>query len=169
MKSAEPVVAIRYTTDGTVPTENSAVYKKPIKIKESSMFVAKSFGVNSESYPIYASFHKANTKWRLKIKDPYLNQYSGGSRRALIDQIRGNSDFRQDGAKKHNSCFTRGPTHRAGRWTSSTARINPSDVEHQVVLILRLKFKTTKNARGTASDVICQVANSGLRAEGPKS
>ena len=94
MKSAEPVVAIRYTTDGSVPTENSAVYKKPIKIKESTNFVAKSFGVKSESYPIYAQFHKANTKWRINIKDPYLNQYSGGSRRALIDQIRGNSDFR---------------------------------------------------------------------------
>ncbi|MBD3638821.1 MAG: glycoside hydrolase family 92 protein [Crocinitomicaceae bacterium] len=94
IKSAEPVVAIRYTTDGSVPTKDSPVYDKPIKIKESTQFVAKSFGVHAESYPVYAKFHRANTKWRITIKNAYLNQYSGGSRRALIDQIRGNSDFR---------------------------------------------------------------------------
>jgi predicted alpha-1,2-mannosidase len=94
IKSAVPVVSIRYTTDGSIPDENSPVFGKPIKIKETTKFIAKSFGIMSQSFPVYAEFHQANTKWRLTIKDPYLNQYSGGSRRALIDGIRGNSDFR---------------------------------------------------------------------------
>ena len=94
IKSAAPVVAIRYTTDGTVPNSNSSIYSGPIKIKASTNFVAKSYGYNSESYPVYADFHKANTKWKVKYNQNYLNQYSGGSERALIDQIRGNSDFR---------------------------------------------------------------------------
>ena len=92
--SASPVVSIRYTTDGTVPDKNSEIYEKPIKIKESTQFVVKSFGVRSESYPVYASFKKANSNWRIHLNTEYLNQYSGGSDRALIDQIRGNSDFR---------------------------------------------------------------------------
>lgn len=94
IKSAAPVVAIRYTTDGSIPTENSPVYTKPIKIKETTGFVAKSFGHRSESYPVYAKFHRANTKWKINIKNPYVHQYSGGSEKALIDQIRGNTDFR---------------------------------------------------------------------------
>ncbi|MEO9533038.1 MAG: GH92 family glycosyl hydrolase [Crocinitomicaceae bacterium] len=92
--SAETVVAIRYTTDGSIPNENSEIYSKPIKIKSSTKFVAKSFGTKTESLPIYAEFHRANTKWKVKLNEKYLNQYSGGSDRALIDQIRGNTDFR---------------------------------------------------------------------------
>jgi hypothetical protein len=94
IKSAAPVVSIRYTTDGTVPNQNSSIYSGPIKIKTSTSFVAKSYGNNSMSYPVYADFHRANTKWKVKYNQNYLNQYSGGSERALIDQIRGNSDFR---------------------------------------------------------------------------
>lgn len=94
LKSAVPVVAIKYTTDGTEPTENSQIYSKPVKIKASTKFVAKSFGHKSKSYPIFAEFHRANTKWKVKLNNKYLNQYSGGSERALIDQIRGNTDFR---------------------------------------------------------------------------
>lgn len=94
MKSAAPVVAIRYTTDGSIPNENSPAYTRPIKIKASTQFVAKSFGNNTESYPIYSEYLRANTKWRIKLNTGYLNQYSGGSDRALIDQVRGNTDFR---------------------------------------------------------------------------
>jgi predicted alpha-1,2-mannosidase len=94
IKSAAPVVAIRYTTDGSIPDENSPIFSKPIKIKETTKFIAKSFGTNAESYPVYAEYLKANTKWKIKLNTGYLNQYSGGSDKALIDQVRGNTDFR---------------------------------------------------------------------------
>ncbi|MEX1003195.1 MAG: GH92 family glycosyl hydrolase [Crocinitomicaceae bacterium] len=97
IESAAPVVAIRYTTDGTVPEKDSPIYDGPVKIKESTQFIAKSYGTHSESYPVYASFYRANQKWKIKLNTDYLNQYSGGSDRALIDQIRGNSDFRTGG------------------------------------------------------------------------
>ncbi|MCB9223978.1 MAG: glycoside hydrolase family 92 protein [Crocinitomicaceae bacterium] len=94
IKSAAPVVAIRYTTDGSIPDENSTLYSKPVKIKSSTSFIAKSFGNNAESYPIYSEYLRANSKWKIKLNTGYLNQYSGGSERALIDQVRGNTDFR---------------------------------------------------------------------------
>ncbi|MFT4601104.1 MAG: putative alpha-1,2-mannosidase [Arenicella sp.] len=94
LSSAEPVVAIRYTTDGSVPTDKSDIYTRPIKIKASTQIIAKSFGVNEESFPIYTEFHRAQAKWKLKANTSYYHQYSGGSDRALIDQIRGNQDFR---------------------------------------------------------------------------
>jgi hypothetical protein len=94
IRSAAPVVAIRYTTDGSEPTEKSPLYSKPIKIKATTKFIAKSFGNNSESYPIHSEYLRANTKWKIKLNTGYLNQYSGGSDRALIDQVRGNTDFR---------------------------------------------------------------------------
>lgn len=94
ISSAKQVVAIRYTLDGTVPTAKSEIYSKPIKLKSSAQIIAKSFDNHGESYPIYANFYRAYAKWKLELNSDYYPQYSGGSDRALIDQIRGNPDFR---------------------------------------------------------------------------
>lgn len=90
-------VEIRYTTDGTVPTAKSKLYKKPIKVKSSVQIMARSFTTESASYPIEGSFKKVNSNWDIQIKTAYANQYSGGGDRALIDQISGGSDFRTGG------------------------------------------------------------------------
>lgn len=92
--SAKQVVAIRYSLDGSEPTEKSPIYSKPIKIKASTNITAKSFDNHGESFPIYAEFYRAFAKWKIKLNSNYYPQYSGGSDRALIDQIRGNPDFR---------------------------------------------------------------------------
>jgi hypothetical protein len=60
--SETPGVTIRYTTDGSEPTENSSVYDKPFSVSQTSVVKAKSFksgwessGVVSERYTIKAA------------------------------------------------------------------------------------------------------------------
>ncbi len=94
----QPVV-IRYTTDGSIPTSKSKTYKKPIKLKESTVIKARSFTDNHpgnyrESFPIEGEFKKVDANWGILVKSTYANQYSAGGDRALIDQITGSNDFR---------------------------------------------------------------------------
>lgn len=94
LSTSTPVVAIRYTLDGTEPNQNSLLYTKPFVIKESTVIKAKAFGDRNESFTTTGHFVKANTKWRVKVNTEYANQYSAGGDQALIDQLRGSSDFR---------------------------------------------------------------------------
>lgn len=89
----DPVV-IRYTTDGSVPTSKSKIYKKPIKIKSSTLISARSFTDNNSSFPIQGSFKRSNSNWGIEIMSEYANQYSAGGDNALIDKIQGSNNFR---------------------------------------------------------------------------
>jgi len=94
IKNAAPQTTIHYTTDGTTPTVESQAYTKPIKIKNSTTITAKSFGKFNPSYQVVSNYYKANTSWKIEVKNNYVNQYSGGGDYALIDQVYGSSDFR---------------------------------------------------------------------------
>jgi len=94
IKNAAPQTTIHYTLDGTRPTEKSEIYEKPIKLKKSTVVTAKSFGKFNPSYEVVSTYYKANTSWKVDIKNLYENQYSGGGNTALIDQIYGSNDFR---------------------------------------------------------------------------
>lgn len=94
IKTATPNLTIRYTLDGTEPTENDAAYKKPIKLKDSGTVQAKAFGSAGKSYMIASEFKEMNASWRVEYLTQYDNQYSGGGERAIIDGITGSSDFR---------------------------------------------------------------------------
>ena len=87
-------VTIRYTTDGTIPTAKSQVYKKPVKIKKSTQFVARSFNQYGASFPVTSNYKLANKNWDISLKTEYANQYSGGGQNGLIDQLYGGKDFR---------------------------------------------------------------------------
>ncbi len=86
--------ALRYTKDGTEPTEKSMLYEKPIKLKESATITVKAFEDGISSFPVQARFYETNTNWELKLNSSYANQYSAGGDKTLIDQIRGSDDFR---------------------------------------------------------------------------
>jgi predicted alpha-1,2-mannosidase len=87
-------VTIRYTTDGTIPTEKSLVYRKPIKLKASTQLIIRSFYEGAASYSVEGNFKRIVSDWNIKINVPYDNQYAAGGDRALIDQLRGGADFR---------------------------------------------------------------------------
>ncbi len=91
--TAKPVT-IHYTTDGTMPTAKSKTYKKPIKIKKSTVINVRSFANEHTSFPVTACFKKVNANWDILIDAEYANQYSAGGDRALIDQMLGGNDFR---------------------------------------------------------------------------
>lgn len=94
IKNASPYTVIHYTTDGSIPTEQSATYEKPVKIKNSTVFHARAFGKFNPSYVVASQYNKMNSSWRVECLTSYDNQYSGGGDRALIDGIYGNVDFR---------------------------------------------------------------------------
>lgn len=48
---------IRYTTDGSEPSQNSLLYTKPIKITESTVFKVKEFAPDGKSSPVYESHY----------------------------------------------------------------------------------------------------------------
>ena len=48
---------IRYTTDGSEPTQNSLLYTKPIKVTESTVFKVKEFASNGKSSPVYEAHY----------------------------------------------------------------------------------------------------------------
>jgi len=86
---------IFYTTDKAKPSENSNVYNSPIEIKESTTvkaFAIDNFGNKSKA--IEACFIKLPDDWKVTLTYPPSNLYTAGGEDALIDKVRGISNFR---------------------------------------------------------------------------
>jgi len=75
---------------------NFLQYKHPIKISKNTLI--KAFAVSKKtrrkSKMIQARFYLIPNNWKIRIKYPYSQMYSGGGDLALIDGIRGSTDFR---------------------------------------------------------------------------
>ncbi len=84
---------IYYTTDNSLPTRNSTLYTKPIKIKKSTNFKAVSVRGDERSYLMESTFKRSNHKWQIRLNTQFQNQYAGGGKNALIDQVYGSKDF----------------------------------------------------------------------------
>ena len=86
---------IRYTTDGSEPTFNSALYKEKITVKETMTLKAKIFnGKLASLYSTTASFKKHNG-WKKKVE--YITNFSPqykGTINALTDGLRGSTNFK---------------------------------------------------------------------------
>ncbi len=87
---------IKYTIDGTEPTANSKTYTSPIFISSSTLFktalynsISKTIGVSVEN-----NFVKRDASISLELKSTYSNQYAAGGKSALIDGIKGGTEFR---------------------------------------------------------------------------
>ena len=89
-------IDIRYTTDGSVPDNNSTIYESPIKFNKSTMLKVAAFnnGHNvGKLYSLSCTFHKALNS-DLTLKNLYFEGYRAGGEDALIDGIRGTDYFR---------------------------------------------------------------------------
>ena len=86
---------IRYTLDGSEPTEASTLYEGPVEIKESCVLKAKSFINGSETQTFVKEFnaHKAMAK-DMTMNTPAHVHYNTGLPYILADGIRGNENFR---------------------------------------------------------------------------
>ncbi len=69
-------------------------YTKPVYIESSSGFRAYAEKNSIKSFTEKASFFKIPKNRKVTLKTPYSKQYTGGGNNALINTIRGGSDFR---------------------------------------------------------------------------
>ncbi len=85
---------IYFTTDGSVPTSNSEVYTAPFSIDRTTTVKAVAIGANgTASSPVEAVLTRRPHDWTVKVLSGYSPQYTGGGDNAIIDGIRGTTNF----------------------------------------------------------------------------
>ena len=86
---------IFYTIDESKPTKESLKFSSPFNINKSTHF--KALAIHPEfgkSQQIEASFYKVDGNTSITLTNPYSKLYSAGGDLALIDQVRGNENFK---------------------------------------------------------------------------
>lgn len=95
--SATPDAMIIYTTDGQEPSErNGTLYIEPIRYDSSKDMVVRVIAIDSEknrSKVVEARFQKRPNDWSVKVASSYSTQYTGGGENAIVDGIRGTTNF----------------------------------------------------------------------------
>jgi predicted alpha-1,2-mannosidase len=87
-------VRVFYTTDGSEPGPRSQLFTKPFTVDRSTTIKARAIdGVGSSSRVAVAGFLKLPHNWSLTLKSKYSPQYPAGGDVALIDGIRGTTNF----------------------------------------------------------------------------
>ena len=87
-------VKLYYTTDGTEPTTHSVEFNHPFSIDRTVTIKARAIDRRGRmSQTATAKFRKMPHTWKLKLDSKYSPQYSGGGDDALIDGIRGTTNF----------------------------------------------------------------------------
>ncbi len=88
---------IHYTTDGRDPDRHSRVFTRPFFIEQTTTVKARAVNANESSLVATATFQKIPQNWTIKLFSTYNRQYTGGGDLALIDGVRGTTNF-GDGA-----------------------------------------------------------------------
>jgi len=89
-------VSYYYTQDGTAPTKSSKRYTAPFSINKSATIKAIAINAKGEtSYITTAVYRKAPHNWTIKLNTQYEQQYDGNGANGLIDDIRGEADWRK--------------------------------------------------------------------------
>jgi len=85
---------IYYTMDSSEPGERSSVYDAPLTITSSTTVKAVAIDTaGHKSETAIATFRRIPNDWTVKIDSKYNRQYTGGGDEALIDGIRGTTNF----------------------------------------------------------------------------
>jgi predicted alpha-1,2-mannosidase len=80
-----------YSTDGSDP---KVEYTKPFTVDKTTIVKAVSVDDRGRrSFAVEANLLKRPNDWTVKIVSPYSNQYPGGGDDAIIDGLRGNTNF----------------------------------------------------------------------------
>ena len=96
ISGAQKRVSYYYTNDGSVPTKTSKKYIAPITINKSTTIKAIAINAKGEtSFVTSAMYKKAPHNWTIKLNAAYEQQYDGNGANGLIDDIRGEADWRK--------------------------------------------------------------------------
>lgn len=86
---------LHYTTDGSTPNENSPVYQKPLTITTTTAFSLVAITPEGKKSTLtQEEIIKIDDNRSIQIASKYANQYAAGGNKALIDHLRGGTNFR---------------------------------------------------------------------------
>ncbi len=96
ISAAQKGVNYYYTQDGSVPAKTSKKYTAPFSINKSATIKAIAINAKGEtSFVTTATYRKAPHNWTIKLNSAYEQQYDGNGANGLIDDIRGEADWRK--------------------------------------------------------------------------
>jgi predicted alpha-1,2-mannosidase len=91
---SDPNTATFYTIDGSEPGKTSTRFRAPFFIDKTSTVKFRAFAESGESSQVgVAHFVKLQHNWKLTLVSKYDSQYPGGGNDALIDGVRGTTNF----------------------------------------------------------------------------
>jgi len=94
--SAQKGVSFYYTIDGSTPLKTSKKYIAPILVNNSVTIKAIAVNAKGESsFVTTANYKKTTHNWLINLNTAYESQYDGGGLNGLIDDIRGEADWRK--------------------------------------------------------------------------
>ncbi|HEV2835508.1 MAG TPA: GH92 family glycosyl hydrolase [Pyrinomonadaceae bacterium] len=94
VQSFAPLLSVHYTTDGSEPTLESTRYGKPFVIDRDTVVRARAFDRDgNRSFVVTAKFHRVPHDWTITLLAKYSSQYAAGGDSALIDGIRGTTNW----------------------------------------------------------------------------
>ena len=95
ISSALPETDIYYTLNGTTPNESSTKYTAPFELNNDATIKAIAYKKGFKtSYTSTANYKKINNNYSIKINSEVNKSYTGGGNDALIDGIRGATNWR---------------------------------------------------------------------------
>ena len=93
-------IILRYTLDGSEPTENSSIYSNPIFVNNTGVFKGKAFHPTCQpSNTVSLKYFKVNKKApvkNIKLLKPPSDKYPGIGAEGLVDLIKGGNNFREN-------------------------------------------------------------------------
>ena len=92
--AADPADALFYTLDGTEPDESSSRYVSPLQVATPGSVTFRARRGADWSPTVLASWRRIDPRLRLTLRNPVHPQYRAGGELALIDGLRGGTDFR---------------------------------------------------------------------------
>jgi len=87
-------VTLHYTLDGSEPDFHSPEFTKPLVLDNDATVKALAIAADGRRSQIaVARFHRIPHDWKISLQSEYSSQYTGGGNFALIDGIRGTTNW----------------------------------------------------------------------------